>query len=95
LPLIIAQVDDEPAFDAQGKLVLGTGKKWDESRSRFVVSKTIIQKTYSWEDCVNLARKDPRLAAQSPENLANFATAMYLNEWDWRYGYAQPLILHP
>lgn len=93
--LIVYIVDDEPAFDENGNMIFGKGPKFDESKSRWVLSKTVVQRTYTWEDCVNLARKDPSLAAKSPENLANFATAMYLSDWDWRYGYAQPLILHP
>jgi hypothetical protein len=85
--------DDEDAVDAHGKPKkhLAPGFEFDESKRRYVWKLNRPAKVYTWKECVYLAMNSPLKAVHSPENLGNFALAMFLAEWDWHRGYAQPI----
>jgi hypothetical protein len=81
---------DQPAWDAEGNPLTRPSKKFSFTQMKYIDT-TITQNTYTWEQCVNLARKDPNLAAMSPENAAIFAKGVFLDRWDWSRGYARPV----
>ncbi|CAK1358694.1 unnamed protein product [Cercospora beticola] len=68
---------DEPSVDDTGK---PQGEAPYDSSMR---------KTFGWPSCVDLGQHEPERALKSPENLAAFAMAAYLEQWHWASGVAK------
>ncbi|KAF2245929.1 hypothetical protein BU26DRAFT_567446 [Trematosphaeria pertusa] len=86
---LIANRNDEQTYTKDGKLKTHKETKWSDAEGKHV-SQNVATKTYTWEAAVRLAQYNQRKAGKSPENLALFGKAMFLSEWDWHKGYAQP-----
>ncbi|KAF2685272.1 hypothetical protein K458DRAFT_388163 [Lentithecium fluviatile CBS 122367] len=80
---------DHQTYDSNGNLKTLRQDVWDSNTRRFVESQKPAE-TFNFKEATRLAKFNPRAAIESPENFAQFAKAMYLSDWDWHLGYAQP-----